>query len=81
MLDEALVSELHASIVHLDLKGMVGVVISNSLLLYCPCFQPFSTVWALDDNSVTLFKLVDGSSSLLLVEVELMLITFLTISW
>ena len=53
---KALVSELHPSIVHLDLKGLGGAVISNSLLLYGACFQPFSTVWALNDNSVFQLK-------------------------
>ena len=46
--DEVFVSELHAPIVHLDLKGVVGVVISNSLSgLWMTTLSPSSN-WSMD---------------------------------
>ena len=75
--EKTLVSDLDTSVVHLDLKGLSGAVISNSLLLYGACFQPLSTVWALDDNSVSQLKLINGRSPLLFREIQLVFISLL----
>ena len=74
MSQKTLVSDLDTTIVHLDLKRLCSGVICNSLLLYDSCLQPFSTVWALYDNSVSNFKLVNGRSPLLSGEIELVFI-------
>ena len=75
MSQKTLVSDLDTTIVHLDLKRLCSGVICNSLLLYDSCLQPFSTVWALYDNSVSNFKLVNGRSPLLSGEIELVFIS------
>ena len=69
------ISDLDTSVVHLDLKRLGGGVVRNSLLLYDSCLQPFSTVWALYDNSVSSFKLVNGRSPLLSGEIELVFLS------